>query len=102
MLHAVELHEDSNFAYKIKTWFGLDFKLEAIQTTLEQTDAIPYLEKFLSVGNSPNSALWDTFELDVVIFMRWPYKICYNFAVEILDMQIFYEALFKSLSKRGF
>jgi len=31
-----------------------------------------------------------------------PYKICYNFAVESFDMQTIYEALFKSLSKRGF
>jgi len=53
------------------TWFGLDFKLEAIQTTLEQTGWIPDLEKFLSVGNSPNSALWATFELALHIFMKW-------------------------------
>jgi len=48
----------------------MDFKLEANQTTLKQTGVIPDLEKFLSVGNSPKSALWATFELDVIIFMR--------------------------------
>ena len=63
---------DSNFGYKIKTWFGLDFKLEAIQTTLEQTGEILDLEKFLSVGNSPKTALWATFELALHIFMKRP------------------------------
>ena len=72
MLHAGELHEYSNIAYKIKTWFGLDSKLEAKQNTLEQTSVILDLENFLSVGNSPKSALWATFELDGFIFMRWP------------------------------
>jgi len=72
MLYATELHEDSNVSYKIKVWFGLEFKLEAKQHTLEQTVAIPDFENFLSVGNSPKSALWVTFEQDVIIFMRWP------------------------------
>ena len=71
LLHAEELHEDSSFAYKIKTWFGLDFKLEANQTTFEQIGWIPDLEKFLSVGNSPKSALWATFELALHILMKW-------------------------------
>jgi hypothetical protein len=53
-------------------WFDLDFSLEAIQTTLEQTEQIPNIEKFLSVGINPKSALWATFELALHIFMRWP------------------------------
>ena len=72
----------------------------AKQNTLEQTVAIPDLENFLSVGNSPKSALWAIFELDVITFV--PYNICYNFAIECFDMQTLYETLFKSLSKRGF
>ena len=72
MLYAGELHEYSNIAYKIKARFGLEFKLEDEQYPLEQTAVIPDLEKFLSVGNSPKSALWVKFELFVIIFMRWP------------------------------
>jgi len=53
-------------------WFDLDFNLEAIQTTLEQTEQITNLEKFVSDGNNPKSALWATFELALHIFMRWP------------------------------
>jgi len=53
-------------------WFDIDFKQESIQTTLEQIEQIPDFEKILSVGNSPKSALWATFELALHIFMRWP------------------------------
>ena len=47
-------------------------ELEDEQYPLEQTAVIPDLENFLSAGNSPKSALLVTFELDVIIFMRWP------------------------------
>ena len=46
--------------------------MEANQTTLEQTGVIRDLDKIISVENSPKSALWATFELDIIIFLRWP------------------------------